>query len=259
MSFSYPEFLQLVGLYFYPFVRISAMLSIMPIYGIRAVPVQVKIILSVFITIAVAPSLSLPPPVDPLTWQGVLFIIQQVLIGLAMGVVFLIVFQAFVVAGHMIAMGMGLAFASMVDPGTGSQSPIVAQYFTIIATLLFLALNGHLLVIQMVVDTFDYLPVGTNFLTRDSIMLIIEFGSYMFSAGVLISLPAITALLLINISFGVVSRAAPSLNIFAVGFPVTLLTGLVMLSFTTPMIMPHLQEMIGRAMAVITSFQLTGS
>ncbi|MGM0541620.1 MAG: flagellar biosynthetic protein FliR [Pseudomonadota bacterium] len=259
MSFSYPEFLQLVGLYFYPFVRIGAMLSIMPIYGIRAVPVQAKLFLTLFITMAVAPSLSLPPPVDPLTWQGVLFILQQVLIGLAMGVVFLVVFQAFVVAGHMIAMGMGLAFASMVDPGTGSQAPIVSQYFTIISTLLFLALNGHLLVIQMLVDSFEYLPIGTSFLNRESLRLIVEFGSYMFSAGVLISLPAITALLLINVAFGVVTRAAPALNIFAVGFPVTLLTGLVMLSLTTPLILPHLQELIHRAMDVITQLRLTGA
>ena len=259
MSFSYPEFLQLVGLYFYPFVRIGAMLSILPIYGIRAVPVQAKLFLTLFITMAVAPTLALPPPVDPFTWQGILFILQQILIGLAMGVIFLIVFQAFVVAGHMIAMGMGLAFASMVDPGTGSQAPIVSQYFTIIATLLFLALNGHLLVIQMVVDSFEYLPVGTSFLNRDSLWLIVEFGSYMFSAGVLISLPAITALLLINVSFGVVTRAAPALNIFAVGFPVTLLTGLVMLSLTTPLILPHLQELIHRAMEVVIQLRLTGA
>jgi flagellar biosynthetic protein FliR len=259
MSFSYPEFLQLVGLYFYPFVRIGAMLSILPIYGIRAVPVQVKIILSIFITMAVAPSLALPPPVDPFTWQGVLFILQQVLIGLAMGVIFMVVFQAFVIAGHMIAMGMGLAFASMVDPGTGSQAPIVSQYFTIIATLLFLALNGHLLVIQIVVDSFEYLPIGASFLNRESLRLIVEFGSYMFSAGVLIALPAITALLLINVAFGVVTRAAPALNIFAVGFPVTLLTGLVMLSLTTPLILPHLQELIHRAMDLIMQLRLTGA
>jgi flagellar biosynthetic protein FliR len=259
MSFSYPEFLQLVGLYFYPFVRIGAMLSIMPIFGIRAVPVKVKVFLSLFITMAVAPSLALPPPVDPFSWQGVLFILQQVLIGLAMGVIFMVVFQAFVVAGHMIAMGMGLAFASMVDPGTGSQAPIVSQYFTIIATLLFLALNGHLLVIQMAVDSFEYLPVGSDFLNRDSLRLIFEFGSYMFSAGVLISLPAITTLLLINIAFGVVTRAAPALNIFAVGFPITLLTGLIMLSLTTPLVLPHLQELIHRAMDVVTQLRLTGA
>ena len=258
MTFSYTELLELLGLYFYPFVRIGAMLSIIPLYGIRAVPVRTKVILTVFLTIVIAPSLDVPPPVDPFTWLGILYIIQQILIGLAMGVIFLVVFQAFVIAGHMIAMGMGLAFAQMVDPATGVNAPVVSRYFTIIVTLLFLALNGHLLVIQVVVDSFEYLPVGANFLNLESLRLIFEFGSYMFSAGVLISLPAITALLLINISFGVVTRAAPALNIFAVGFPVTLLAGLIMLSLSTPIILPHLQELIHRAMDVITQLQLTG-
>ncbi|WP_232023506.1 flagellar biosynthetic protein FliR [Thiomicrorhabdus aquaedulcis] len=213
MSFSYTEFLQLLGLYFYPFVRIGTMLSVIPIFGTQTVPVRVRLFLTLFITLAVAPSLALPPAVDPFTWLGLLTILQQVLIGLAMGVIFMVVFQAFVLAGSLIAMGMGLAFASMVDPGTGVQAPIVSQYFSIIVTLLFLALNGHLLVIQTVADSFEYLPIGTSFLTTDSLKLVFEFGLYIFSAGVLIALPAITALLLINIAFGVVTRAAPALNI----------------------------------------------
>lgn len=257
MVFSYSEFLQLAGLYFYPFVRIGAMLSIIPIFGIRAVPVRSKVILSVFLTLVIAPSLSLPPPTDPFTWQGILILLQQIGIGLAMGLVFLVVFQAFVIAGHMIAMGMGLAFAQMVDPGTGVNSPVVSQYFTIVVTLLFLALNGHLLVIQVVADSFDYLPVGTNFFTQASLRSLFEFGAYMFSAGVLIALPAVTALLLINISFGVVTRAAPALNIFAVGFPITLLSGLVMLALITPLVLPHLQELVTRAIDVITNLKLT--
>ncbi len=259
MTFSYPEFLQLVGLYFYPFVRIGAMFAIIPIFSFRSVPARFKIILILFITLAVAPSLNLPPPVDPFTWKGILFILQQMLIGLAMGVVFLVVFQAFVMAGHVIAMAMGLAFASMVDPGSGSQAPIVSQYFSIIVTLLFLALNGHLLVIQMIVDSFEYLPIGIDFLNRESLRLIFEFGVYMFSAGVLIALPAVTALLLVNIAFGVVTRAAPALNIFAVGFPVTLLAGLVLLSLVTPLMLPHLQELIRHALDVVSQLRLTGA
>ncbi len=257
MTFSYSEFLQLAGLYFYPFVRISAMFAIIPIFSSRSVSVKFKLILTVFITLAVAPSLALPPPVDPFTWKGVLFISQQILIGLAMGLIFLVVFQAFVMAGHMVAMAMGLAFASMVDPGTGAQSPIVSQYFTIIVTLLFLALNGHLLVIQVVVESFEYLPIGVSFLNQDSLRLIFEFGSYIFLSGVLIALPAVTALLLVNVAFGVVTRAAPALNIFAVGFPITLLAGLILLSLITPLILPHLQELIRSALVTISQLQLT--
>lgn len=256
MAFSYAEFLQLLGLYFYPFVRIGAMLSVIPIFGIRAVPIRAKVILAIFLTLVIAPMLALPPPTDPFTLKGLLVLLQQILIGLAMGVVFLVVFQAFVIAGHMIAMGMGLAFAQMVDPGTGVNSPVVSQYFTIVVTLLFLALNGHLLVIQVVADSFSYMPIGTSFLTQASLKSLYEFGGFMFSAGVLVALPAVTALLLINISFGVVTRAAPALNIFAVGFPVTLLAGLVMLALLTPLVLPHLQELVSRAMEVISQLRL---
>ncbi len=257
MTFSYSEFLQLAGLYFYPFVRISAMFAIIPIFSSRSVSVKFKLMLTVFITLAIAPSLALPPPVDPFTWQGIMFISQQILIGLAMGLIFLVIFQAFVMAGHMVAMAMGLAFASMVDPGTGAQSPIVSQYFTIIVTLLFLALNGHLLVIQVVVESFEYLPIGTSFLNRESLRLVFEFGSYIFLSGVLIALPAVTALLLVNIAFGVVTRAAPALNIFAVGFPITLLAGLILLSLITPLMLPHLQELIRSALVTISQLRLT--
>ncbi len=256
MSFTYQEYLQLIGLYFWPFVRIGTMLSIIPLFGMKGVPVRSRLILSLVITLAVAPMLPLPPPVDPFTWQGLLYMMQQILIGLAMGVIFLVVFQAFVVAGHMIAMAMGLAFASMVDPATGVNAPVVAQYFTIMATLLFLALDGHIMVIYAVAESFYLLPVGSNFLTTESLQLVAQFGSTMFSAGVLIALPAITALLLINISFGVITRAAPALNIFAVGFPITLMAGLVMLIFITPMILPHLQELLVRAFDRIQMLQL---
>lgn len=256
MSFTYQEYLQLIGLYFWPFVRIGAMLSVIPLFGMRAVPVRSRLFLTVLITFAVAPMLPLPPPVDPFTWQGLLFLLQQLVIGLAMGVIFLVVFQAFVVAGHLIAMGMGLAFASMVDPASGVQAPVVAQYFTIMATLLFLSLNGHLMVIYAVVDSFQFLPVGSNMLSAESLRTIYEFGGYMFSAGVLIALPAITALLLINVSFGVVTRAAPALNIFAVGFPITLLSGLVMITFITPVLLPHLQELLTRAIETISELRL---
>ncbi|MDY0136927.1 MAG: flagellar biosynthetic protein FliR [Thiomicrospira sp.] len=259
MTFTYQEYLQLIGLYFWPFVRIGAMLSVIPLFGLRSVPVRSRLILAIMITLVVAPMLPLPEPVDPFTWKGLIYMLQQVVIGLAMGIIFMVVFQAFVMAGNLIAMAMGLAFASMVDPGTGVQSPIVSQYFTIFVTLLFLALNGHLMVIYAVAESFTQLPIGINFLTLDTLKLVYNFGGYMFSAGVLIALPALTALLLINISFGVITRAAPALNIFAVGFPITLLAGLLMLYFTTPMLLPHLQELLTRAFETIAQFELTSN
>lgn len=257
MIFSYDDFLQLLGLYFWPFIRITGMLAMMPLYAGIFVPVQIRLFLAVFITLAVAPSLPLPPPVDPFTWHGVLLILQQFFIGLSIGLIFTAIFQAFVIAGHLVSMSMGLAMASMVDPATGVNTPVVGRYFMIIATLLFLLLNGHVLVFKLVMDSFETMPVGLHFFTADSLKLIYGFGTQMFESGVLLALPLVTALLLVNISFGVVARAAPALNIFAVGFPVTLLVGLIMLIFITPLILPNLQNLLIQGVDVISSLRLT--
>ncbi|MGC9385406.1 MAG: flagellar biosynthetic protein FliR [Hydrogenovibrio sp.] len=256
MTFSYTEFLQLLGLYFWPFTRITGMLLIVPLLSASYVSTQVRLFLAVFITLAVAPALSLPPPVSPFTWHGVLLIVQQLGIGAAIGLIFLVVFQAFVVAGHMVSMAMGLAMASMVDPATGVNTPIVGRYFTIIVTLLFLLMNGHVLVFKAVVSSFETLPIGLHFFNQDSLKLIFEFGGEMFAFGVGVALPLVTALLLVNIAFGVVSRAAPALNIFAVGFPVTLMAGLIMLVFMTPLLLPNLQALVNNAVEVIAKLGL---
>jgi len=256
MSFNYEDFLRLLGLYFWPFIRITGMLMIMPLFSGKYVTVKIRLMLAVFITLGVAPSLSLPPPVDPFTWYGVLLIIQQMGVGIAIGLIFAVVFQSFVVAGHLASMAMGLAMASMVDPATGVNTPVIGRYFTIMATLIFLLLNGHMLVFKIVFDSFETLPVGLHFFNADSLKMIYGFGSKMFETGVLLALPLVTALLLVNISFGVVARAAPALNIFAVGFPVTLIVGLLMLIFITPLIMPHLQQLLYYANDLIMNLKL---
>lgn len=258
MAFSYEEFLQLLGLYFWPFVRIGAMLALAPLFSGVYLNVQAKLILAVLITIAVAPSLALPPPVSPFTWHGILLIMQQVGIGFAMGLMFALVFEAFIIAGHLVSMAMGLAMASMVDPATGVSTPVIGRYYMIVVTLIFLLLNGHVLVFKVVMDSFEYLPVGLHFFNEVSLKSIYNFGSKMFEYGVMIALPVVTALLLVNISLGVISRAAPALNIFAIGFAITILTGLVMLIFITPLILPNLQNLLMEALETIERWQLNG-
>ncbi|QBZ82703.1 flagellar biosynthetic protein FliR [Hydrogenovibrio crunogenus] len=256
MSFSYTEFLQLLGLYFWPFIRISGMLLMVPILSGSYVPINVRLLVAVFITLAIAPSMTLPPPVDPFTWHGILLIVQQLGIGVTIGLIFALVFQAFVIAGHLASMSMGLAMASMVDPATGVNTPIIGRYFTIIATLLFLLMNGHVLVFKAVLQSFETLPIGLHFFTQDSLKLIYGFGSQMFESGVTIALPLVTALLLVNIAFGIVARAAPALNIFAVGFPVTLLAGLIMLVFITPLLYPNLQILMRASVELLAQLKL---
>jgi len=256
MVFSYSEYLQLMGLYFYPFVRIGGMLLIIPLFGGRGVPARARLILAVVITIAVAPMLELPPPVSPFTWHGVLLIAQQFGIGLATGLIFLMVFQAFVIAGYLAAMAMGLAFAQMVDPITGANSPVIGRYYTITATLLFLLFGGHILVIHAIVQSFDTMPIGLHFLDKQSLKAIVNYGSTMFAVGVLIALPIVTALLLVNISLGVIARAVPAMNIFAIGFSITLLVGLVMLMLTTPLLVNHIQSLMHSSVELISSLRL---
>lgn len=257
MTFSYTEFMQLLGLYFWPFVRLSGVLLMVPLFSGSYVSMRIRLFLAVFITLAVAPTLSLPPPVDPFTWHGILLIVQQLGIGIAIGLIFAVVFQAFVIAGHLASMAMGLAMASMVDPGTGVNTPIIGRYFSIIATLLFLLMNGHVLIFKTVVQSFETLPIGLHFFTQDSLKLIFNFGAQMFESGVAIALPLVTALLLVNISFGVIARAAPALNIFAVGFPVTLLVGLIMLLFITPILLPNLQLLMNALIELLPKLELT--
>jgi len=257
MTFSYTEFMQLLGLYFWPFVRLSGLLLMVPLFSGTYVSMRIRLFLAVFITLAVAPSLTLPPPIDPFTWHGILLIMQQLGIGVAIGPIFTVVFQAFVIAGHLASMAMGLAMASMVDPATGVNTPIIGRYFTIIATLLFLLMNGHVLVFKAIVQSFETLPIGLHFFTQDSLKLIFNFGAQMFESGVAIALPLVTALLLVNISFGVIARAAPALNIFAVGFPVTLLVGLIMLLFITPLVLPNLVLLMNTLVELLSKLELT--
>jgi len=254
--FSYTEFLQLLGLYFYPFIRIGAMMAFVPLYGSAYISPQSKIMLVLLITLVVAPTLALPPPVNPFTWHGILLIMQQVGIGLAMGLIFAIVFEAFVIAGHLVSMSMGLAMASMIDPGTGVNSPVIGRYYMIIVTLIFLLLNGHVLVFKVVVDSFEYLPVGLFYFDQVSLKSIVLFGGKMFEAGVMVALPIVTALLLVNIALGVISRAAPALNIFAIGFGITILSGIIMLIIVTPLILPVLQNLIIEALDVLHDLRL---
>ncbi len=257
MEFSYNEFLQVLGLYFYPFVRIGAMLAFVPLFSGVYVNMRSKVVLTFLITLVIAPSLALPPPVSPFTWYGILLIMQQVGIGLAIGLIFALIFEAFVIGGHLISMSMGLAMASMIDPGTGVNSPVIGRYYMILVTLIFLLLHGHVLVFKVVVDSFEYLPVGLHFFDQASLNSIVMFGSKMFAGGVMVALPIVTALLLVNIALGVISRASPALNIFAIGFGVTILVGLIMLIFVTPLILPVLENLLFDALHVLDNLRLT--
>lgn len=254
MLFTTADITSWIGTFFWPFVRIGAMFAIAPIFGARMVPVRARLVIALLMTWIIIPLLPPVPATDPLSASGVLVTIQQMLIGMAIGFSLQLVFATLVIAGQTIAMGMGLGFAQMVDPQNGINVPVIGQYFVVIATLLFLALNGHLALIRILADSFQSLPIGTDSLTREEFRQVAEWGTRMFADAMMVALPAVASILLVNLSFGVVSRSAPQLNVFGVGFPVTLTLGFVVLVFAIGNLLPQMQHLLDGAFGAASSF-----
>ncbi|MFZ6046345.1 flagellar biosynthetic protein FliR [Pseudomonas sp. CR3202] len=215
-----------VGSFLLPLFRIAALLMTMPVIGTQLVPVRVRLYLALAIAIVLVPTLPPMPQVDAINLRSLLLVGEQVLVGALLGFVLQLFFHAFVVAGQIISMQMGLGFASMVDPTNGVSVPVLGQFYLMLVTLLFLAMNGHLVVFEVLAESFVTLPVGGGLLTAQYWEVAGKLG-WVMGAGLLLSLPAITALLVVNLAFGVMTRAAPQLNIFSIGFPLTLALGLV--------------------------------
>ncbi|MCU7837919.1 MAG: flagellar biosynthetic protein FliR [Candidatus Thiodiazotropha sp. (ex Troendleina suluensis)] len=233
--------------YLWPMVRISAMLLSAPLFSSRQVPVRLRLFMMLLITLLIAPTLPQLPPADVLSHTGFVIMLQQILIGVMMGFILQMVFAALVFGGQVIAYSMGLGFASMVDPTNGVQVPVVAQFYLILATLLFLVFNGHLLSIELVVDSFITMPVATDGLSRNGLLELVAWGSRLFAGGLLIALPIVGAMLMVNMGMGVVMRAAPQLNIFSVGFPITMLLGFVLIWATLPNVFIVFNELLDEA------------
>lgn len=241
----------LLGQYYWPFCRVAGMVMVAPVFSASFVPVRARVLIAVGLTIAIAPILQPAPAVEVLSVAGVLITIQQILIGAAMGFLVQMIFDAVIMAGQTIAMSMGLGFAFMVDSQRGVSIPIVGQFLAITATLLYLAMDGHLILIRVLVDSFSSMPVGQGYLVRDDMWSVVMFGAEMFLGAVQIALPAVVALQTMLIAFGVVSRTAPTMNLFAVGFPVILIGGFLVLMVVLPFMQPTITEMLHNAFAVV--------
>jgi flagellar biosynthetic protein FliR len=237
----------------WPFLRIGACLMVAPVYGARFIPARVRLVLAGAIALAIAPLLPPLPQVSPFSGEGLVITLQQVLIGVAIGFVLQIVFDALAMGGQLLANTMGLSFAFNVDPLRGTGAPVVGQFYTLIATLTFLALNGHLAIVQMLVEGFSSMPVGMQGLGPEGYWRLVGWGTALFRGALMVALPGLTALLIVNLAFGVVSRAAPTLNLFAIGFPATLIGGLLIILAGLPAMQSGFTALMRETMALATS------
>lgn len=216
----------MVSGFMWPYFRVASFFMVIPLIGTQLVPARIRLGLALLVTLALMPLLPEMPVYDGLSLENAIVVAQQVLVGTVLGFMVQIWFQVFVLGAQMMAMQMGLGFASTSDPANGVSVVVLGQYYTMIVMMLFLATNGHLVMIEVLAHSFMLVPVGPLSFATDAFRQVALSGGWLFSAAMLIALPAITALLVVNFAFGVMTRAAPQLNIFAIGFPFTMLMGL---------------------------------
>ena len=226
-----PELADLIMTLMWGMLRVTGVALIAPVLGSVMVPVRIRILIGVALAIAMIPLLGEVPQYSPLSVMGIFAVVREIGIGMAMGFVLRLAIDAALIAGQVVSMGMGLAFATVVDPNSGGV-PLLGRFYVVIATLLLLATNAHLMLIEVLGSSYSYMPIGSTGFGIPGIAAIAGFGSVMFAGAITLALPSVIAILMVNISFGVISRAAPTLNLFAVGFPVAILMGFVVLVFS---------------------------
>jgi len=244
--------------YVFPLARILAFIATAPLWSSVGIPRQTRLILGIAITIAIAPILPAMPQVQPGSLGGLWIMFQQMLIGIGMGFAARIVFSAFDLAGEFMGFQMGLGFATFYDPLSASQTPVITEFFGLIALLLFLSMNGHLLYFATLAQSFSAIPVSATPLAAGSWLNLVELASKIFSAGLLLALPVAVALMITNIALAVLTRAAPQLNIFALGFPITLIGGFVTLAVSLNYLAGPIQAVFEFAMSAMLGFAVPG-
>jgi len=241
-----------LAIYIWPFVRIGAFLMVMPLIGGSFVPTKVRLLLAVVLTAVLAPIIPTMPNLDVLSVAGMVTMIQEIAIGVAMGFLVQLVFDAIALGGQVIGMSMGLGFAVFLDRARGVNIPVLGQLFLMLGMLIFLSLDGHLALIQLLAESFYAWPVSVGGFSQPILWELLLWTGQMFVYAMKIALPAITAILVVNLSFGVMSRAAPTLNLFAVGFPVAMLLGFAVIFLNMGNLLENVSTFIGSSLAMVS-------
>ena len=227
MNFLAADVVERFYTFLWPMLRISALMITAPIFSLSAFNTRMRILVALVLTWLVYP-LHKWPVIDPTSAQGLVEVFNQIMIGATMGLILQVVVAAVVVAGQSIAAAMGLSMANMLDPNMGNV-PVISQLLIVMSTLIFVGFGGHAILIGLILESFNSLPIGTNILNQAVYGRVLQWSSMMFLGAVLMALPVMVSLLFINVGLGVVTRAAPSLNIFAVGFPAMIMAGFIVL------------------------------
>jgi len=252
MQFTTAELTGIIGSYIWPFFRIAALVMAAPIFSSNFVSVRSRLIIALALSIVIVPTIpDVAPAVEPLSGAGLLIVAHQILIGACMGFMLQLLVNAFIIGGQVIAMQMGLGFASMVDPQNGVTVPVISQFYIIFVTLVFLSLDGHLILIQVLSESFVSLPILPSGLAATSFRDVVAQASWMYAAGVIIALPAIGSLMMVNLAFGILSRAAPQISPFSIGFPMTIILGFAIMLVTLPNVASHLVTMTDQMLQLV--------
>ena len=238
----------------WPFMRILGLIIAAPLFGNQVVAVRLRVGLALLITVVIAPALPPLPDIAPDSATGMGLFVQQLLIGLVMGFAVRLIFTAVEMAGELIGLQMGLGFAVFFDPQHSAQVPVIGQFLGLIATLFFLAVNGHLLMLSVLADSFRLMPIAATTIDPAFWRDAAGWGSRILYVSLLLSLPVIAALLVTNLALGVLTRAAPQLNIFAFGFPVTLAVGFGALLLSLPLFAPVFDQLLQEAVQRMLAF-----
>lgn len=237
---------------FWPFLRTLALFTAAPVFSSRAIPIRAKVALAFFVALAMQASLPDMPVVGFNDPQVLAVVMQQVGVGLAIGFAVRVVFTAVELAGEVVGFQMGLNFAAFFDPAIGAQSSAVARFFGQMTSLLFLVMNGHLMVLIAVNKSFRAFPIDQNFLQSLAQMKLQRLGADLFASALWIALPMVGMLMFANLALGIVSRVAPQMNIFAVGFPITLVVGLIGIAVTLPMLDQPFMALMERSIEIFS-------
>jgi flagellar biosynthetic protein FliR len=241
-----------------PLTRVLGLIAVAPLFSHMAVPPTIRISLGILITLTIAPTIPPIPAIDIMSLNGVLVLAQQLVIGFAMGFTMRLVFTAVELAGQISGTTMGLGFASFYDPQSQGQTIAISQFFSIIAMLLFLSLNGHLSLILALAESFMTLPIVIHPTGGLNLINMVTWAEIIFSAGLHLSLPIIAALLMTNLALGILSRSAPQLNLFGIGFPITIGIGFIVIALLMPRMAVPLEQLVNEGLKAVSLMKYSG-